>query len=61
MAIILARYCEIGLKNTPARRRFERILKKNILDMLAADCVEALVTSVDARYYVRADDMCRCV
>ncbi|MCQ2056074.1 MAG: THUMP domain-containing protein [archaeon] len=61
MAVILARYCEIGLKNTPARKRFEGILKKNILDMLAADGIEALVTSVDARYYVRSSDIDGCV
>jgi thiamine biosynthesis protein ThiI len=55
--IILARYSEIGLKSTPVRVRFENRLKDNIMSMLAADRIEALVTKSDARFYVEAEDI----
>ena len=47
MSLLLVRYCEIGLKSTPVRRRFENILKDNMLTMLAADGVEAIITYAD--------------
>jgi thiamine biosynthesis protein ThiI len=55
VALILARYSEIGLKSTPVRIRFENKLKDNILSMFASDGVEALVTKNDARYFIETD------
>lgn len=57
MAILLLRYAEIGLKSTPVRRRFESILKDNLLNRLMEDGVEALVTNKGARFYVEATDI----
>ncbi|MFA6804367.1 MAG: THUMP domain-containing protein [Candidatus Methanomethylophilaceae archaeon] len=57
MAVILVRYSEIGLKSIPVRTRFENRLKDNMLTMLAADGVEALVTKGEARFYVEATDI----
>ena len=57
MPIILARYSEIGLKSTPVRVRFENRLRDNIITMLAADRIEALVTKRDARFYIESEDM----
>ena len=57
----MVRYCEIGLKSTPVRRRFENILKDNMLTMLSADGVEAIITYADARYFIETDDIDRCV
>jgi len=54
---ILVRYCEIGLKSDPVRRRFEGILKRNMIEMLASDSVEAVVTRANARLYVETDDV----
>ena len=59
--MLLVRYCEIGLKSTPVRRRFESILKDNMLTMLAADGVEAIITYADARFFIETDDIVRCV
>lgn len=61
MTIVLVRYCEIGLKSTPVRRRFESILKDNMLTMLAADSIEAFITFADARYYIETEDIEGCV
>ena len=61
VAIILVRYCEIGLKSTPVRRKFETVLRDNMLAMLASDHVEALISYGDARYYLESDDMDGCV
>ena len=55
------RYCEIGLKSTPVRRRFESILKDNMLTMLAADGVEALISYADARFFIETEDIDKCV
>ena len=57
----MVRYCEIGLKSTPVRRRFENILKDNMLTMLAADGVEAIITYADARFFIESNDIQRCV
>ncbi len=57
METILVRYCEIGLKSDPVRRRFEGILKRNMIDMLANDSVEAIVTRANARLYVETEDI----
>lgn len=57
METILVRYCEIGLKSDPVRRRFEGILKRNMIDMLANDSVEAIVTRANARFYVETEDI----
>ena len=57
MAILLLRYSEIGLKGISVRNRWENRLKDNILQMLAADGVEALVTRGQARFYVEASDL----
>jgi len=57
--IIFARYSEIGLKSTPVRVRFENRLRDNIINMLAADRIEALVTKRDARFYIEAEDIDR--
>ena len=57
MAILLLRYSEIGLKGISVRNRWENRLKDNILQMLAADGVEALVTRGQARFYVEAADL----
>lgn len=61
VTVVLVRYCEIGLKSTPVRRRFESQLKDNMLTMLAADGVEAFVTYSDARYYIESSDPVKCV
>lgn len=61
MAVILVRYCEIGLKSTPVRKRFESLLKENMLTMLAADRIEALIAFADARFYITTDDIQGCV
>ena len=61
MSLLLVRYCEIGLKSTLVRRRFENILKDNMLTMLSADGVEAIITYADARYFIETDDIDRCV
>jgi thiamine biosynthesis protein ThiI len=53
----LVRYCEIGLKSTPVRRKFESILRDNMLSMLASDGVEALITYGEARFYLESDDI----
>lgn len=58
---VLVRYCEIGLKSTPVRRRFESQLRDNMLTMLAADGVEALVSQGEARFYLESDDPEACV
>jgi len=55
VSIILARYAEIGLKSTPVRVRFENRLKENIMSMLAADRIEALVTRKDSRFYIESE------
>ena len=59
--MLLVRYCEIGLKSTPVRRRFESILKDNMLTMLAADGVEALISYADARFFIETEDIDKCV
>lgn len=61
MATILVRYCEIGLKSTPVRRRFENQLRENILSMFARDRIEALMTFGDARFFIETDDPDGCV
>jgi thiamine biosynthesis protein ThiI len=61
MTLLLVRYCEIGLKSTPVRRRFEAILKDNMLTMLAADGIEAIITYADARFFIETDDIDGCV
>ena len=61
MATILVRYCEIGLKSTPVRKRFENQLRDNMLTMLAYDNVEAFVTYADARFYIETDNIEGCV
>lgn len=58
---VLVRYCEIGLKSTPVRRRFESQLKDNMLSMLAADGVEALISQGEARFYLESDDPQGCI
>ncbi|MBR6038268.1 MAG: hypothetical protein IKP53_06020 [Candidatus Methanomethylophilaceae archaeon] len=57
METILIRYSEIGLKSDPVRRRFEGILKRNIIDMLARDSVEAVVSIANSRLYVETRDI----
>ena len=56
MATVLVRYCEIGLKSAPVRKRFEARLKENVLTMLAYDGVEALVSQAGARMYLETED-----
>ena len=56
MDTILVRYCEIGLKSDPVRRRFETILEQNMVSMLAADSVEAVVKRGNARFYVETEE-----
>jgi len=56
MAVLLLRYSEIGLKTSHVRSRFENRLKDNLMQMLAADGVEALVERGDSRFYVQASD-----
>lgn len=53
---VLVRYCEIGLKSAPVRKRFEARLKENVLTMLAYDGVEALVSQAGARMYLETED-----
>ncbi len=61
MAVILVRYAEIGLKSTPVRLKFENRLKENMLTMLAADGVEAIVTKGEARFFVECNDIDKAV
>ncbi|MFA6710232.1 MAG: THUMP domain-containing protein [Candidatus Methanomethylophilaceae archaeon] len=61
VATILVRYCEIGLKSTPVRKRFENQLRDNMLTMLAYDKVEAFVTYADARFYIETENTDGCV
>ena len=61
MTLLLVRYCEIGLKSTPVRRRFESILRDNMLTMLAADGIEAIITYADARFFIETGDIDGCV
>ena len=61
MSTVLVRYCEIGLKSTPVRMRFESILRNNMLTMLAADGIESLITYADARFYIETEDVQGCV
>ncbi len=55
VATILVRYCEIGLKSTPVRRKFENQLRDNILSMLVADKVEAFISHGDARFFLETE------
>lgn len=57
MDTILIRYSEIGLKSDPVRRRFETRLYQNMVSMLAADGVEAVVKRGNARFYVETEDV----
>ncbi len=61
MAVILARYSEIGLKSTPVRRRFENQLRENAVSMLMEDGVEAIVNRQGARFYIETEDADRAV
>ncbi len=61
MGIILIRYCEIGLKSLPVRKRFETVLRDNILSLLANDGVEALITTTEGRFFLESDDIEGCV
>ena len=61
VSLILVRYCEIGLKSTPVRRRFEGILRENMLTMLANDGIETLITFADARFFIETNDIDGCV
>ncbi len=56
MSILLVRYSEIGLKSAPVRKKFENILRENMLSMLMSDGVEALVNKNGARFYVESED-----
>ena len=56
VTILLVRYSEIGLKSTPVRKKFENLLRENMLSMLMNDGVEALVNKNGARYYVESSD-----
>ncbi len=56
MSILLVRYSEIGLKSTPVRKKFENLLRENMLSMLMNDGVEALVNKNGARFYVESED-----
>ncbi len=56
MDTILVRYCEIGLKSDPVRRRFEHRLEQNMINMLTADSVEAIVKRGNARFYVETEN-----
>jgi thiamine biosynthesis protein ThiI len=57
MEILLIRYAEIGLKTSRVRSRFENRMKDNLIQMFAADGVEALVEKGEARFYVTASDL----
>ncbi len=61
MGIILIRYCEIGLKSLPVRKRFEVTLRDNILSLLANDGIEALITSTEGRFFLESDDTDGCL
>ena len=57
MAVLLVRYSEIGLKSMPVRMRFESRMRENMIQMLAADGVEALVGKSGARFLVECADV----
>lgn len=61
MTILLLRYSEIGLKGISVRNRWENRLRDNIIQMLAADGVEALVIRGQARFYVETSDFERAI
>lgn len=61
MTVLLVRYSEIGLKSTPVRIRFESRLRDNMIDMLARDGVEAIVTKERSRFFVESSDMERAI
>ncbi len=56
MVTILVRYCEIALKSTHVRKRFETILERNMRAMLAHDFVSARVLRSYDRFFVETDD-----
>ncbi len=56
MSVILVRYAELGLKSRMVRRRFENLLRDNMLSALAHGGVEALLHYDEGRFYVEADD-----
>ncbi len=55
------RYAEMGLKGPPVRKRFESILVNNIMDALAREGVECLVTTEHGRIFLEVGDMARAV
>lgn len=57
MSILLVRYSEIGLKGLKVRNNWENRLRDNLLQMFAADHVEALVTRGQARLYIETSDV----
>ena len=57
MAVLLIRYAEIGLKTNHVRSRFENRMKDNLIQMFAADGVEALVERADSRFFVQTGDV----
>jgi len=61
MSVIIVRYAELGLKSRTVRRHFETMLRDNILSRLAADGVEALLSSEEGRFYVEADNIDKAV
>ncbi len=56
MDVILARYNEIALKSDQVRRKFEYALRRNMIDMLASDSVEATVRLSNSRLYVESEN-----
>ncbi len=61
MAVLLIRYSEIGLKGTAVRLRWENRMKDNLMQMLEHDCVEALVSKGEARFYIETADLDRAI
>ena len=61
VATILVRYCEIGLKSSPVRKKFENQLRDNMLSMFVSDGVETLISYGDARFYLETDDEEKCI
>lgn len=55
MSVILIRYAELGLKSRMVRRRFENLLRDNMLSALAKGRVEALLHSDEGRFFAQAD------
>jgi thiamine biosynthesis protein ThiI len=57
--LVIVRYGELGLKSTPVRREFERVLERNILAQFVRAGAPCRVRSDHGHLYVEASDVDR--